>query len=210
MTVFGVAMRWLEIASALTLVGLFTAALLAGPSDRPTARAWAERVHRLARRVVVVLLLAGLGALAYQSAVVAGRAAALAEPVTWLQLLFHSHYGTVWMVRSALVLLLAALVLLREREASAADWWAWRVEAWALAAAGAGAMAWAGHAVAVEPWGAAALAADAAHVVAAGAWLGALLPLALLLRAAAREDGADARPFAVLAVRRFSTAAFQP
>ena len=38
----------------------------------------------------------------------------------------------------------------------------------------------------------------------AGAWLGALPALALLLRAASREDGADSRPFAVIATRRFS------
>src|SRR5262249_39933080 len=49
--------------------------------------------------------------------------------------------------------------------------------------------------------------ADAAHLVAAGCWLGALLPLALLLRTASKETGADARPYAVIAVRRFSTVA---
>ena len=48
---------------------------------------------------------------------------------------------------------------------------------------------------------------DALHLLAAGAWLGALLPLVLLLLAASREAGADARPFAVLAVRRFSAVA---
>jgi putative copper resistance protein D len=68
----------------------------------------------------------------------------------------------------------------------------------------AAAMAWAGHAVAVEPLGPVAVLADALHLLAAGCWLGALLPLALLLRAASRESGADARPYAVLAVRRFS------
>ncbi|MGH7415384.1 MAG: CopD family protein, partial [Candidatus Rokuibacteriota bacterium] len=76
--------------------------------------------------------------------------------------------------------------------------------AWLLAALGAAAIAWAGHAAAVEPSGLAAALLHALHLIAAGAWFGALLPLAALLRAASTEAGADARPFAVLAVRAFS------
>ncbi|HWN13217.1 MAG TPA: CopD family protein, partial [Candidatus Dormibacteraeota bacterium] len=83
-----------------------------------------------------------------------------------------------------------------------------RGEAWALAGVGAAAMAWAGHAAAVEGVGLPAALVDAVHLLAAGAWLGALLPLAALLRAAARAEGTDARPFAVLAVRAFSRLAF--
>jgi putative copper resistance protein D len=49
---------------------------------------------------------------------------------------------------------------------------------------------------------------DALHAVAVGVWLGALLPLGLLLRQASAEAGADARPFAVIATRRFSALAF--
>jgi putative copper resistance protein D len=45
---------------------------------------------------------------------------------------------------------------------------------------------------------------NALHLVCVGLWLGALPPLALLCAAASREAGADARPFAVLAARRFS------
>jgi len=78
------------------------------------------------------------------------------------------------------------------------------VEAGLLAGAGLAAAAWAGHAAAVDGVGLPAALLDALHLLAAGAWLGALLPLAALLRAAAREEGADARPFAVRAVRGFS------
>ena len=45
---------------------------------------------------------------------------------------------------------------------------------------------------------------DAAHIVGAGAWLGALPALALLLRSASTEEGADGRPYAVIATHRFS------
>src|SRR5206468_93191 len=129
-------------------------------------------------------------------------------PAMWRRLILESRFGTVWLVRHALLVLLAALVLFREdEEESALDWTAWRLQAWALGAVALAAMAWAGHAVAMESVGAGAVLANAAHLVAAGFWLGALLPLALLLRAASREAGADARPYAVLAVRRFSTVA---
>src|SRR5262249_29330761 len=53
----------------------------------------------------------------------------------------------------------------------------------------------------------AAVLTDALHLVATGIWLGALLPLATLLRAASTEAGSDARPYAVLAIRRFSAVA---
>jgi putative copper resistance protein D len=52
-----------------------------------------------------------------------------------------------------------------------------------------------------------AVAVDVTHLVGTGLWVGGLVALALLLRAASREDGADARPYAVLAARRFSRAA---
>ena len=204
MTAFGTAVRWLHLACGLGLVGLVTALLLAGRSDRPTALAWEARMLRWARGLTGLLLVSGLGALAYQTAVVTGRVGAALDPVAWALLLARSQFGTVWLVRHGLLLLLAALLLLRERERSTADRLAFRGEAWLLAAAGAGAMAWAGHAAAVEPPRLAAALLDALHLIAAGAWFGALLPLAALLRAASRESGADARPFAVLTIWAFS------
>ncbi|HEY7436028.1 MAG TPA: CopD family protein [Methylomirabilota bacterium] len=204
MTAFGIAVRWLHLACGLGLVGLVTVLLLAGHSDRPTARAWEARTLRWARGLAGLLLVSGIAALAYQTAVVTGRAGAALDPVAWGGLLARSQFGLVWLVRHGVLLLLAALLLLREREHSPADRLAFRGEAWLLAAIGAGAMAWAGHAAAVEPAGLAAAVLDALHVIAAGAWFGALVPLAVLLGTASREPGADARPFAVHAVRRFS------
>ena len=153
MTAFGIAVRWLHLACSLGLIGLVTALLLAGRSDRPTALAWEARTLRWARGLTGLLLVSGLAALAYQTAVVTGRADAALDPVAWAQLLARSQFGTVWLVRHGLLLLLAALLLLREREQSGADRLAFRGEAWLLAAVGAGAMAWAGHAAAVEPRG---------------------------------------------------------
>jgi putative copper resistance protein D len=204
MTALGLVIRWVHLACGLGLVGLATVLLLAGPAARPTARAWEARMLRWARALVGLLMASGIGALAYQTAVVTGRAAAALDPLAWAELLGRSQFGTVWLVRHGLLLLLAAFLLLPEREQSGADRLAFRGQAWLLAALGAGAMAWAGHAAAVEPGGLAAAGLDALHLVAAGAWFGGLLPLAALLRVAARETGADARPHAVLAARAFS------
>ena len=99
MTAFGLAVRWLHLACGLGLVGLVTALLLAGRSDRPTALAWEARMLRWARGLAGLLLVSGLGALAYQTAVVTGRAGAALEPVAWAQLLTRSQFGTVWLVR---------------------------------------------------------------------------------------------------------------
>ena len=207
MTAAGVVLRWLHLVPALFLVGVFTALVVAGRSDRPTAREWEARLLRGARALAVLAILTGLGVLAHQAAHVAGRPAAAFSPSEWARVLATTQFGTVWLLRHALLLLLTAFVFFRERESGTADWIAFRGEGWLLVAAGAGALAWAGHAAAVEPWGLTAALADALHLVAAGVWLGALLPLALLLQAAARDEGADSRPHAVLAIRRFSTLA---
>ena len=177
MILFGLAARWSHLVCGLGLVGIFAATLLAGRSDRPTARAWARRMASLARWLSGAVLLSGVAALGYQAAVVAGRADAMLEPSIWLRLLGHSQFGTVWLVRQGLLVLLAALVLFSEREDSALDWTAWRLEAWALGAVAAASLAWAGHAAAVEPLAMLAAATDALHLVAAGGSI-ALSPVA--------------------------------
>jgi putative copper resistance protein D len=204
MTAFGVVARWLHLACGLGLVGLVTALLLAGRTDRPTALAWESRMLRWARALAGLLLVTGLAALAFQAAVVTGRPGAALDVGEWARLLGRSQFGTVWLVRHGVLLLLAALLLLRERERSGADRLAFRLEAGMLAAVATAAMAWAGHAAAVEPAGLTAALLDALHLLAAGAWFGALAPLAALLRPVSDERGADARPFAVVAVRAFS------
>src|SRR5262245_34198341 len=207
MTAFGLVARWALLVCGLGLVGIFSASLMAGRSDRVTAAEWASHTLSLARWLVVVAFVSALATLAHQAVVVSGRNDALLDPAMWLRLLMHSRFGTVWIIQQGLLVLLAALLLFREREESAVDWTVWRLEAWVLGALAVAATAWASHAVAAERLGSMAVLADAVHLAAAGLWLGALLPLALLLRVASREAGADARPYAVLAVRRFSTVA---
>ena len=204
MTAVAAAVRWSHLLSAFLLVGIFGLTLLAGRSAHPTPRAWEARMLAWSRRAALATLATGLLLLAMQAAHAAGRAGAALEPSAWVGVLLSTQFGAVWLVRMGVVVLLTALLLLREREDFTADWTALRVEGWLLAAAAAGALAWAGHAAAVEPNGGLALASDLLHLIAAGVWLGALAPLIALLRAASTPAGADGRPYAVLVVRRFS------
>src|SRR5262252_5571585 len=207
MTGFGLAARWTHLVCSLGLVGIWSACLLAGQSDRATANAWAARTDSVARWLVAIAIASGSATLAYQVSIVSEAPGAWLDPTSWRRLLMHSHFGTVWLIRHAVLVLLAALLVLHQREDSRLDWMAWRVEVWALSVVALAASAWAGHAIAVEPWRPVAVIADALHLVAAGVWLGALLPLAWLLRAGSVDAGADARPYAVLAIRRFSAVA---
>jgi copper resistance protein D len=203
----GISLRAVHLGSGLLLVGIVAVSLLAGRSDKPTARLWHAGLARWTRGLAVLVVLSGVAVLGYQTTVATGRAGAALEISAWLRLLESTQFGTVWLLRHGLLLLLAALVLFREDDESRPDWLAWRLEAWLLAMIGMGAAAWAGHAVGVDPGSALPALVDALHLLCAGLWLGALAPLAMLCRAASREDGADARPFAVLTARRFSSCA---
>ena len=204
MSAIGIALRVAHLGAGLALVGIFALSLLAGRSDKPTVRAWHDRLGRITLGLAALVLLSGLAVLGHQLTVVTGHSVAILESSAWLRLLGQTQFGTVWLLRHALLLLMAALVLLREQDEERPDWLAWRLEAWLLAVLGTGAAAWAGHAVGVNPASAVPALVNALHLVCVGLWLGALPPLALLCAAASGEAGADARPFAVLAARRFS------
>jgi putative copper export protein/mono/diheme cytochrome c family protein len=178
--------------------------LTAGRSDRPTALDWQRRIVRGSGVAVLVAVAAALVAIAHQTAVVSGRKAAALEPAAILTVLFETHAGRIWLARLGLLVLVAAFVWLAPRAMSRVDWLAVRGEVVLLAALALALVAAAGHAAAVAPDATAAIALDALHVLATGVWIGGLLPLAALLRAASGERGADARPYAVLAARRFS------
>jgi putative copper resistance protein D len=178
--------------------------LIAGRSDRPTALGWQRRIVRWSGGLVLVALGAGLVALAYQTAVVSGRSAAAVEPTSLAAVVLETHAGRIWLARQGLLVLVVAFVWLAPRAISRLDWLAGRGEVVLLSALALGLIATAGHAAAGTPDASGAMAIDALHLLATGIWIGGLLPLGALLAAAARDDAADARPYAVLAARRFS------
>jgi len=205
--VVGLLARWLHLTSSVLLVGGATLLLLAGPTDRPTARRWESWTLAAGGVLVLVALVTALVTVAAQTAVLESRAGAALEPAALSRLLTQTQGGILWLIRGGLLILLGAFLALRAEIRDRADWRAARGQIALLGTLALGLVAGASHAAAAEPGTAAAIAADVGHLAAAGVWIGGLPALAVLLWLAGRAAGADARPYAVLAARRFSRTA---
>ncbi len=124
------------------------------------------------------------------------------EGVLWT-VLSDTGFGQVWLARFVLACLLAGLFVPFLSARGGGTVWLNFVAA-AAAAGLVGALAFVGHAVGASGGeGLIHPAVDALHLVAAAAWVGTLLPLALLLRAA--EHAAASVDMARTATLRFST-----
>ena len=207
MTALGIAARWMHLAASLALVGGSVILMVAGRSDRPTARAWHARVVAWSRILALVAIVSALGTLAVQTALLEDRPGAALEPEALRRVALETQGGHLWLARQGLLVLLLAFLVGQSHLRTRADWTAVRGEVVLLASLAAALLGVAGHAAAVEPDTGRAMANDAMHLLAAGMWIGGLWPLAVLLRNASAPTGTDARPYAVLAARRFSRCA---
>ncbi|PYM15556.1 MAG: hypothetical protein DMD81_14655, partial [Candidatus Rokuibacteriota bacterium] len=208
-------MRFTHLASACLLTGVFAflvfvalpAIRTSEPSNRDRFRAMDRRLLALAAVTLAVVLGTGLCDLVRQAFVATrgGVAGGLALQ-TVASLLAETRYGDVWLVRHALLVLLAALLALRPREDDLWDWVGLRCAGLVLATTSLAAAAASGHAASAPGPATRAIAADTLHLVAAGVWAGALVPLVLFLRWI-RTRGSDVAWVKVgaVAVRRFST-----
>ena len=166
-------------------------------SDGASATA-ARRFRRVMVAAWICMVASAAGWLALVSLQITDRPPAEAlAPRALAVVLASTVFGHAWSVRAALALAMAAILLASHGRGLH--------RSWPLAVTGAcaagvlAALAWAGHANA--DLGAASVvhhAADAAHLLAAGVWLGGLLPLSALLQrlgrspsVAALERGAD-------------------
>ncbi len=196
---FLIAARAVHYASTISLAGVFAfLCFIAGSGASP-------RLHRqvlvVAWASFVLALLSGGAWLLFLSAQMSGQpiAASLTQGAV-ATVLTRTRFGQIWVLRFVLAVVLAVLLLIPER------WrrWLWRWSGLAFAAAMLASLAWAGHGGATpgRP-GELHLAADMLHLLAAGAWVGSLLPLALLL-AEIRRSGDSNAAAARRAVVRFS------
>ena len=198
---------WVHLASCVLLTGAFFMLLLAGPPRASVARRWDGAVVAWSRLLVLGALGSGIVWLLVRTAVFENRPhAALEARAVWHAVL-DTWPGLVWLARHGLLIVLGAFLAIRADVAERRNWIAARGEALVLAALALTLVSGSSHAAAISPGVVSAVASDITHLLGTGLWIGALVPLALLLRAASREDGADSRPYAVRAARRFSRAA---
>jgi putative copper resistance protein D len=166
--------------------------LVAEPALGGTGESLLARLRSASRRLVAVNLgIAVASGAAWLALLVASLGEASIAEVgerAWI-FLTETQFGITSLLRLALALLLAvALAPRRDWHQSAGL----RAIVLGASAAFAGTLAWSGHGGATP--GEAGLihgAADALHLIAAAAWLGGLVPLALLLRWALRADRLD-------------------
>jgi copper resistance protein D len=191
---FLVAARAVHYASTISLAGVFAfLCFIASPDMSPRLRG---QLSSVAWASLVLALLSGGAWLLFVSAQMSGQpvAASLAHGVV-ATVVTRTLFGQIWILRFVLAVILALPLLMPH------CWrrWLWRWAGLALAAGMLASLAWAGHGGATpgQP-GELHLAADMLHLLAAGAWIGSLIPLALLL-AELRGSG---EPFAAAAARR--------
>jgi putative copper resistance protein D len=167
--------------------------LPAGVRSRLGAIAWASLL------LVVVSAAAWLILLAQQISD-GTLSAVLWDGIVWI-VLTKTGFGAAWMVRFGFVVLLTISLPIGSARTSTMR----TSLAVCAAAALVGSLAFAGHAAAGSgAEGLVHLASDIVHLVAAAAWVGALVPLAILLRAAGRDPDQSAMAVARTATQRFS------
>ncbi|HEY1299852.1 MAG TPA: copper homeostasis membrane protein CopD [Stellaceae bacterium] len=204
------AARACEFAASVSLCGVFAfSCLVAGPALRqsggdPGAAARLRRqLVALAWASLALGLVAGAVWLAIEGMHMSGQPlGAVLTRGTLGIVLTRTRFGEVWILRFALAAMLAlCLIAGRRRDprfSSAADAIALPLSVVFLAA-----LAWVGHSGATPgPAGRVHLAADVLHLLAAGLWLGMLVPLALLLTQVLRAGGSE------WSVARIATARF--
>ncbi len=162
-----------------------------------------RRLLYLAGAAVGLGLLSGGLWLVLTAASMSGRDAGAAMTAEILvPVLWRTHFGNVAMVRAVLAIAEAVCLALALRAPILPRQLVLLAAASLIAAAGFVAIAWAGHAVATP--GLLHLAADAAHLLAAGIWIGGLVVLAVLFETVRRDNDTAWVGVVADATRRFS------
>jgi copper resistance protein D len=207
--------RAVHLAALMLLVGgpmflLFVAQPAfrhAAEDARATLDAVVRWVLRLSGWALLVALISGLLWFGLIAASMSGLPLRQAlTPRILGTVLFDTHFGHVWGLRLVLAGVLAGLLLVQRKRSAVGGsrtllWLARALLACALLAA----LAWIGHAAATDGKGRFLdVAADAIHLLAAGIWLGGLVPLAFVLARLTRQGDAFTPGIAGAVLGRFS------
>lgn len=203
------AVRALHYGAMVSLLGMLLFEVwVAGPALRRLGDDRAPAFWRWCRRLtlasVVLGILSGLLWLCFEASTMSGKPLALVfSQGTIPVVLERTRFGHDWLLRGTLALPLMACLLLRRRSRTSSRVLAG--VALALAAAELVTIAGAGHAAAgTGRAGTLQLVADAGHLLAAGAWIGGLLPFAWLLATLRRAGGPLSVDVAYEGAKRFS------
>ena len=168
-----------------------------------------RRLRRLLAWTVWLGMLVGVVSGAAWLILLAGRirgltpVETLSQGVAWT-VLTQTRFGETWQVRSILTVLVGASMFAFIRGSPSSERWLSAVSI-VLAASLVGALAWAGHGAATpDAIGGVQLTADVLHLIAAGIWIGGLLPLTAILVTARRKSGGRSIAIAAQAARCFS------
>ena len=166
-----VTVRWLHLWSLLALFGAALFAVYGGPPP-----GGAEALGKIKVWLAAIALASGVGWVMLMLVDMAEEVTSLLSASSWRAFLLATGFGRVWLVR--LVALGALLLWAASRSGRPNRWHADAVLSAALLVS----LAWVGHAGAGEGANAfAGMFAYGCHVLAAGAWLGGLLPLSFAL-----------------------------
>lgn len=206
-----VAARGVHFVATATVTGVaLFQYLIAGPAFRTgraepaTVNAYLERLRAILPIALALAVLSG-GAwfIALAMAIGGGGLPAVVSHETVWLLLTKTQFGHVWLARLALAALLLGVLELQKGRPSGFQWEGLSA---VLAVCLMGSLAGAGHAAATPGVaGDVHLVADILHLVAAGGWLGGLLPLWLLLRLGTRHVNRSLDLTVQTATYRFST-----
>jgi len=163
--------------TALAGISLFPLYAYAGAEPDVLGR-WRQRWFFW---TAVAVLLSGLCWFAFAAANMSGSMTDLVDAETTWAVVHDTDFGTVWTLRMLLAVLTVGVAAWGLRSKVAAHHQNWMRPL--LAAILLASLAGTGHAQIEEGWvGVMHVVADAVHLLAAGAWLGGLIPLALILR----------------------------
>jgi putative copper resistance protein D len=163
--------------------------------------------------IIWISLLAGFASACAWLILLAARladvsvASVVSGPPLWM-VLTETDFGEMWGLRLLLMLAFATTLLLFQYQHSFHRSGSMRIVSVAFAGGLVGTLAWAGHAAAnmgSDLKGSAHLAGDVLHLIAAAAWVGALVPLAMLLNVARRDRSEPMLHILHSATLRFST-----
>jgi putative copper resistance protein D len=205
-----IVVRAVHFASTAMVAGaIFFISFVAAPALRPVladprAAAFGKHLRVLVWITLLISVLSGLAWLFLLAARIAGQpvAEAFADGVVWT-VLTQTRFGNDWVARLCIAILLA--VFFRSSETQSNSTWQGRVVP-LLAACLLGSLAWSGHAGASPGIkGGIHLVSDVLHLVAVGAWVGALPPFAMLLSFALQAANQAWSNVAVVGALRFST-----